>query len=84
MCHYLSGATYPVNSSCAVTGATTGPPVNGGQRRSMGRVTDGQRWRTTVDHHRSTTGQRSGQMVATTATWQHVAADVAVDVALRG
>ncbi|GJY92704.1 putative mitochondrial protein [Tanacetum coccineum] len=73
-CHPVIGATWPVNSPGAVTGATTGPPVNGGQRRwstmvnhhqttsqrrSTVVVKDGQRWRTTVDRRR-TTGQRLG------------------------
>ncbi|GJR79782.1 hypothetical protein Tco_0150567 [Tanacetum coccineum] len=76
--------------SSTVTGATIGPPVNGGQRRSP--LTSGQ---PPSDHrsttagppvnHRRTTGQRwltasqrSGQMVATAATWHATsAADVA-------
>ncbi|GKB59630.1 hypothetical protein Tco_0915816 [Tanacetum coccineum] len=73
-CPPVIGATWPVNRPGAVTGATTGPPVNGGQRRrstvvnhhqttsqrrSTVVVKDGQRWRTTVDRRR-TTGQRLG------------------------
>ncbi|GKD33448.1 hypothetical protein Tco_1248957, partial [Tanacetum coccineum] len=41
----------------AVTGSTTGPPVNGGQRRQSTVANDGQRRRTTVGappDHRST------------------------------
>ncbi|GKF23114.1 hypothetical protein Tco_0075436, partial [Tanacetum coccineum] len=32
-CRHLSGDTWHDNCSGTVTGATTGPPVNGGQRR---------------------------------------------------
>ncbi|GKG36006.1 hypothetical protein Tco_0443684, partial [Tanacetum coccineum] len=57
--HPVIGATWPVNSPGVVTGATTGPPVNGGQRWRSTTVNGCQRRRTTtvppLDHHRSTT-----------------------------
>ncbi|GJS27086.1 hypothetical protein Tco_0487706 [Tanacetum coccineum] len=81
----------------AVTGATTGPLVNGAQRRQSTVANDGQWRRTTVDHRRTTgqrwltASQRSGQMVATASTWHalsanwvlvaYVAATSAADVA---
>ncbi|GJW96105.1 hypothetical protein Tco_0177913 [Tanacetum coccineum] len=47
-CHHVIGATWSVIKADIVTGATTGPPVNGGQRRRSTVPNDGQRWRTTV------------------------------------
>ncbi|GKD28678.1 hypothetical protein Tco_1239456 [Tanacetum coccineum] len=88
--HLVIGATCPVNSS----GAVTGPPVNGGQRRQSTVANDDQRRRTTVNHrrttdqppsdHQSTVGSNGGHRCHRAAKWymwQHVAADMAADVA---
>ncbi|GKB12252.1 hypothetical protein Tco_0846175 [Tanacetum coccineum] len=73
-----------------VTGATVGPPVNGGQRWPTTVNGGGPPWTTAgpPPDHRSTTSQRwltasqrLGRVGSTVATWQHVAADVAADVA---